>query len=133
MYCGDGCQGTLKDLFLKMLGGGCHTESVLDAYHYLPHIPLAHMTVTTRSRNADVHPGKILLDNKRARRSTKQVEEEKRRAKAAKDQEEARLLAVPGRIARLEDEIETEEQALREHSMRPDLYGAQVTDLALPG
>jgi len=89
--------------------------------------------VTTRSRNANVHPGQILLDNKQARRSTKQVKEARRHAKAAKVQEEARRLAVPGRIAQLEDEIETEEQARREYSMRPDLHGAQPTDLALQG
>jgi len=122
---------TLKDIFLKF-GGGCHTRSVLDAYHYLPHILLAHM-VTTRSRNANVHPGQILLDNKQARRSTKQVKEARCHAKAAKVQEEARCLAVPGHIAQLEDKIETEEQAQCEHSIRPDLHGAQPTDLALQG
>jgi hypothetical protein len=91
------------------------------------------MTVTTRRSNADVHPGRIVLDNQQARRTKKQVQVAKARAKAVQDQEEARRLALPGRIAQLEDEIETEEQARYKHSMRPDLCSTQPTDRISPG
>lgn len=75
------------------------------------------MGVTTRPSNATAHPGRVLLESQQTRRTQKQVQE----AKAAKNQEELRRLAIPGHVAQLEDELETEEQARREHSMRPDL------------
>lgn len=86
----------------------------------------------TRKSNSTAHPGKIVLDSQQTRRTTAQVQEAKARAKAAKDKEEVRRLAVPGRVARLEDEIETEEQVRREHSMRPDLCGVRPTDHTSP-
>ena len=91
------------------------------------------MTVTTRRSNANVHPGQVVLDNQPKRRTKKQVQEAKARARVAKDQEEARRLELPGCIAQLEDEIETEEQVQHEHSMRPDLRGAQPIDRTSPG
>ena len=91
------------------------------------------MTVATRRSNANAHPGQVVLDNRPKRRTKKQVQEAKARARAAKDQEEARRVELPGRIARLEDEIETEEQARHEHSMRPDLRGTQPIDCTSPG
>ena len=91
------------------------------------------MTVTTRRSNAKSHPGQVVLDNQQKRRTKKQVQEAKARARAAKDQEEARRRELPGRIAQLEDEIETEEQARHEHSMRPDLRGTQPIDRTFPG
>lgn len=86
------------------------------------------MAVTTRRSNARAHPGRVVLDNQRTRRTKEQVQEAKAHAKEVKDKEESRRRALPGRIAQLEDEIETEEQARREHSMRPDLRGVQPSD-----
>jgi len=90
------------------------------------------MGVTTRQSNATAHPGRILLENQQTRCTQKQVQEAKARAKAAKNQEELRRLTIPGHIAQLEDELEIEEQAQREHSMRPDLCGAQPTNRTSP-
>lgn len=84
--------------------------------------------VTTRSRNANVHLGRVVLKNRQTRRTTQQVQEARALAKAAKDLEEERRLAIPGCIAQVEDEIEAEEQTRREHAMRPDLR-----DRAFPG
>jgi hypothetical protein len=124
-------------LTLKILDGGVTEED--SESRRLGHIALAFpcptMTVTTRRSNADVHPGRIVLDSQQARRTKKQVQEAKARAKAVKDQEEARRLALPGHIAQLEDGIETEEQTRYKHSMRPDLRlcSTQPTDRILPG
>lgn len=74
-----------------------------------------------------------MFENTRTRRSKKQIAEARSRAKAAQDAEKARRIALPGRVAQLEDEIETEEQDRRKHSMRPDLRGAKSTDRALSG
>ena len=88
--------------------------------------------VTTRRTNANVHPGRIVLESQPIRRPKQQVQEERARAKAAKDQEAARRLALPGRIAQLEVEVEAEVQTRQEYSMRPDLRGAQPTDRTSP-
>ena len=86
----------------------------------------------TRKSNSTAHPGKIVLDSQQTRYTTAQVQEAKARAKAAKDKEEVRCLAVPGRVVWLEDKIETEEQARRKHSMRPDLCRVRPTDHTSP-
>jgi len=53
----------------------------------------------TRKSNSTAHPGQIVLDSQQTRRMTAQVQEAKARAKAAKDKEEVRCLAVPGHVA----------------------------------
>lgn len=75
------------------------------------------MGVMTHPSNATAHPGRVLLESQQTQRTQKQVQE----AKAAKNQEGLRHLTIPGHVAQLEDKLETEEQAQREHSMRPDL------------
>jgi len=45
-------------------------------------------TMKTRSRNATTHPGNIVLENHRARRSKEEVQEEKEQKKARKEADE---------------------------------------------
>jgi len=61
--------------------------------------------------NATAHPGRILLENQQTQHTQKKVQEAKAQAKAAKNQEELRYLAIPGDIMQLEDKLEIEEQA----------------------
>ena len=111
--------------------GGVSATHTTPFHWYSLVLPIP-MTVMTCRSNANVHPGRIVLDNQLTRCPKKQVQEEKAWAKAAKDQEEVRRLALLGRIVQLEDDIETEEQTQHEYSMRPDLCGAQPTDCTSP-
>jgi hypothetical protein len=63
-----------------------------------------------------------VLESQRARRTKKQVEEDKSRAKAAAIEKEANQLSVLSTIAELEDTIEKNEEQVRVHTNRPDLH-----------
>ena len=79
------------------------------------------MPISTRKTNVSAHPGHIVLESQRARRTKKQVEEDNSRAKAAAIEKEANRLSVLSTIAELEDTIEQNEEQVRVHTNRPDL------------
>jgi hypothetical protein len=84
------------------------------------------MPISTRKTNADVHPGRIVLENQQSRRTKRQVEEDNMRAKAAaiveREEKEANHLSVLTTIAEIEDTIEKTEAQLRMNTTRPDLH-----------
>jgi len=80
------------------------------------------MAVLTRKTNSTTHPGDILLRNKQPRRTREQIEEGETRTAEVREEAAAKHRAVLGRIAQLEDSMEEEDEALRMHSIRPDLF-----------
>lgn len=80
------------------------------------------MAVLTRKNNSATHPGDILLKNKQPRRSRQQIEVDEARAETVREEAAAKHHAVLGRIAQLEDSMAEEDEALRMHSIRPDLF-----------
>jgi hypothetical protein len=83
------------------------------------------MPISTRKKNANTHPGRIVLDSQQSRRSKRQIEEDEACAQsaviAAMDKKAEDHRAITARIAQLEDGIEREESAVRQYSRRPDL------------
>ena len=84
------------------------------------------MPVTTRKSNADAHPGHIVLETQKTKRTRQQIEEEealaRSEARAKKVQAAAKHRAVMQRIAQLEDDVSCAQKATRRHALRPDLH-----------
>ncbi len=84
------------------------------------------MPVTTRKTNAEVHPGRVLIESQQPRRTKKQIEEDDARASAAAQDREvkatAKLRAVAECIAYLEDMVALAEMDSQTHAQRPDLH-----------
>lgn len=89
-------------------------------------ISLSIMPVTTRKSNANVHPGDIVRNAQQKKRTKKEIEDEKAKAKAdsiaAREEAARKNHAVILNIARLKASVEREEGAIRAHTNRPDLY-----------
>ena len=79
----------------------------------------------TRKANANTHPGDVVLNARRSKRTTKEVEDEKAQAKAkaiaVKQEAAAKNHAVLSTIAALTATVERQEAEIRAHSNRPDL------------
>ena len=84
------------------------------------------MPAATRETNANTHPGYVVLNARRSKRTTKEVEDEKARAKAkriaAKEDAAAKHRAVISTIAALQATVERQEAVIRAHTNRPDLH-----------
>jgi hypothetical protein len=83
------------------------------------------MPITTRKQNAEMHPGRIVLDTQKKRRTPQQVLDDRMRAEAAAaeaaERAEATLEDIVGRINELEDKIQRDSQLTQKHATRPDL------------
>lgn len=79
------------------------------------------MPIGTQKSNADAHPGRIVLENQRVRRSKEQIEDDITSAKAAATAASEEEAARNRSIAELEDAMEWTEGELRTHTNRPDL------------
>ena len=84
-------------------------------------LPLSLMPVSTRKKNAEAHPGRIILASQQPRRTRRQIEEDDARSKAMKDRVDALHREDLDRLAQMEDTMEGEEEARRLHAARPDL------------
>ena len=96
------------------------SEVTLSFLFHLYFIPPT-MAIGTRKSNANVRPGRIVLENSRRRRTRKQIEEDNARANAAAVAEREEEEGRNKRIAELEDGIERDEEQVRTHANRPDL------------
>ncbi|KAH9974166.1 hypothetical protein BGW80DRAFT_1249862 [Lactifluus volemus] len=83
------------------------------------------MPITTRKQNAETHPGRVVLDTQKKRRTPQQILDDRMRAEAAAaeaaERAEATLEEIVGRINELEDEIQRDSQLTQKHATRPDL------------
>jgi hypothetical protein len=83
------------------------------------------MAMVTRKKNAGTHPGQIVLDSQRKRRTKEQIVEDEACAQAeaaARKQDIAvKHRAVMERIADLEGSVEQEERMVQKYRNRPDL------------
>ena len=82
--------------------------------------------MSTCPSNADAHPGRIVMEGQRVQRPKKQIEVDEARKKAAAsvathraEEERQRVLE---QLKESEDAVEREEEAMREHTARPDLW-----------
>jgi hypothetical protein len=95
------------------------------------------MPVTTHKFNANVHPGNIVQNAQQKKCTKKKIEDEKAKAKAqsiaAKEKAARKHHAIILNIARLKASVECEEEAIRAHINRPDLYhsSSNMTQTAL--
>ena len=83
------------------------------------------MVIGTRKTNSSVHPGAILQNPRKPRRSKKQMEEDKARkaalTAAAEVDTATKYQSTLARIAELQAIVENNEQDVRAHTLRPDL------------
>ena len=79
------------------------------------------MPITTRKSNADAHPGRVLLENQRVRRTRAQIEGDIASATVAAIAASEEEVTRHRSIAEVEDAIERNEEQLRLHASRPDL------------
>ncbi len=86
------------------------------------------MPVETRKRNADTHPGHVILKAQRVKRTRKQIEEDdaiaRAEARASKMVMAAKQRATVERIAQLEDEALQAEKQARTWALRPDIHSS---------
>jgi hypothetical protein len=82
--------------------------------------------MATRPSNVDAHPGHVVTEGQQVQRLKKQIEVDKARKKAAASaasrhaKEEHQT--VLRQLKESEDAVEREEEAVREHTARPDLW-----------
>jgi hypothetical protein len=83
------------------------------------------MVIGTRKTNSNVHPGAVLQNNRKPRRSKKQIEEDKAREAASTAAAEvdaaAKHQSTLARIAELRAIVESDERDVQAHTLRPDL------------
>jgi hypothetical protein len=83
------------------------------------------MPIITWKKNAEAHPGKIILDAQQKRRTPQQAAEDRMLAEAAAastaEDANTKLKAVVSRINELEEELQQGSQLAQEHAARPDL------------
>jgi hypothetical protein len=88
------------------------------------------MPITTRKKNAHTHPGQVVLELQRKRRTAQQVAEdkmlEKVKAAAAAENAAANQHAIEKRIVELEGMAEKDSRMAQRHSARPDLRHGQT-------
>jgi hypothetical protein len=84
------------------------------------------MPIVTRPSNAQAHPGQIVIEGQRVRQSKKQIEANDARKKAASIEDSRRAEEEHQRIVQQlkesEDAVEREEELVRKHTVRPDLW-----------
>jgi hypothetical protein len=94
------------------------------------------MAVGTRKTNANTHPGLVILEGKRQRRTRKQIEEDEAHktaeATTARLDAEALHNATVARITQLENSMEQDEELVREHANRPDLVTSDYENAKKP-
>ena len=83
------------------------------------------MPINTRPSNTEAHPGCVVMESQRVRRLKKQIQADEARKKAATsaasrraEEEHQRVL---WQLKESEDAVEREEEAVCEHTARPDL------------
>ena len=90
-----------------------------------PYNLILSMPITTHPSNAEAHPGRIVTEGQRVRRSKKQKEadeaQKKATANAASRRAEEEHQRVIQQLKDIEDAVEREEEAVREHTVRPDI------------
>ena len=83
------------------------------------------MPITTCPSNAEAHPGRIVMEGQRVQRSKKQKEadeaQKKVTANAASRRAEEEHQRVIQQLKDIEDTVEREEEAVHEHTVRPDI------------
>ena len=87
------------------------------------------MPITTRKSNADVHPGRVVLENQRVRCTKAQIEGDIASAAVAAIAASEEEVTRHRSIAEVEDAIEKNEEQLRLHANRPDLRVEPTLDL----
>ena len=84
------------------------------------------MPIGTRPSNAQAHPGQIVIESQRVRRTKKQIEADVARKKAASIEDSRRAKEehqkVIQQLKESEDAVEQEEEMVRKHTARPDLW-----------
>ena len=99
--------------------------------HFSPSFLVLTMVIGTRKKNASVHSGAVLQNNRQPRRTREQIEEDRARevanAIAAEAEAAAKHQAVLERIAELKALAEKDEHGIQAHTLRPDL-GASFLD-----
>jgi hypothetical protein len=115
-------------------------EIVRETYHF-PHLallipsfcfPHCEMSMVTRKKNANAHPGQIVLDSQQRRRTKDQIIEDKACAQAEATARQqaiaAKHRAVIACITDLEASVEQEERMVQKYQNRPDLrHGQGIT------
>jgi SpoVK/Ycf46/Vps4 family AAA+-type ATPase len=84
------------------------------------------MPIATCPSNAQAHPGQIVIEGQRVRRSKKQIEADEAWKKAASIEDSHRAEEEHQRVVQQlkesEDAIEREEEMVCKHTARPDLW-----------
>jgi hypothetical protein len=84
------------------------------------------MPIVTCPSNAQAHPGQIVIEGQRVRRSKKQIEADDAQKKAASIEASRRAEEEHQRIVQQlkesKDAVEQEEELVRKHTARPDLW-----------
>lgn len=87
-------------------------------------IPKRKMAMNTRKKNANTHPGHVVLGTQRKRRTRDEIEEDEAcsqaKAIALKEGAAAKHRAVMGRISELEETAEQEDHMVQRFRIRPD-------------
>ena len=85
------------------------------------------MVIGTCKTNSDVHPGEILQNSCKPRRTRKQIEEDKAQAAASASMAEQEVAvkyqSTLAHIAELQGAVETNEHDVWANTLRPDLRG----------
>ena len=83
------------------------------------------MPISTRPSNSQAHPGLILLEGQKTKRTSKQVKEDAARKKnaaiTAQRHAETTRRAVLLQLAESEDAVERDEDDIRANTNRPDI------------
>ncbi|KAH9953068.1 hypothetical protein BGW80DRAFT_1520010 [Lactifluus volemus] len=104
--------------------GWMRLNTYLTNAHHTPTLSKI-MPIVTRKKNAQTHPGRVVLELQKKCRTTQQVAEdkmlEKAEAAAAAENAAATHHANVRRVAELEDIVERDSRVKQRHSARPDL------------
>ena len=79
------------------------------------------MPVVTRHTNANTHPGDIIWKAQWKKHTRQEIEEEKAKSIAAKQEAANKHRAAICSIAALKSSVEHEEEVINAHANRPDL------------
>jgi hypothetical protein len=84
------------------------------------------MPIVTRPSNAQAHPGQIVIEGQRVRRSKKQIEANDAQKKAASIEDsrcaEEEHQRIVQQLKESKDAVEWEEELVWKHTARPDLW-----------
>ena len=95
----------------------CHRPS--PSFVFVPSLSLR--MVSTREKNANAHPGRIVLEGQQPQCTRKQIEDDKACSQAAKSRNNAIHHSNHDHLKQMENLMENEEEAQCMHVMRPDL------------